>query len=169
MTRVLAVAERARGEDTPTRYVEWEPWRWMFGGRLVAPWNGAAAFATGDATARRWAALRGNLDLPAINLLPPSDECGAWDAELASDRAGDLLAWAMRGRASLVLLGRRVERATCRAATCVYEPAAWGESFPVWGVPMLVLPHPSGRCRAWNDPAAAAALRAALARFVLAP
>jgi hypothetical protein len=74
---------------------------------------------------------------------------GAWSARRAREAAEDLVR-ASRA-APLVLLGRRVA-------------AAFGVEYLPFVIfadpqPKLVLPYPSGRCRAWNDPRAAARAR----------
>lgn len=65
-----------------------------------------------------------------------------WSASAAAEAAMDLCVEFMD--APLILLGSRV----CRAFGVAYEPFAVVISDP-WA---LCLPHPSGRCRAWNDP-----------------
>jgi hypothetical protein len=79
---------------------------------------------------------------------------GEWSTEAAREAAA-------RVRDSrLVLLGSRV----CGAFRVPFRPFA---AFEVsWGRRALVLPHPSGRCRLWNDPDNIARARAAVAEFV---
>lgn len=71
---------------------------------------------------------------------------GAWGAALASERARTLLNDRPR---ALVLLGRKVERAFFgrRGGPGYFLCAEVPES----GVRALVLPHPSGLNRMWND------------------
>lgn len=77
-----------------------------------------------------------------VNLCPR-----AWCDEDARERAADVFALAKRRGQSVVLLGARVSR----AFGFDFEPFSVRY---VEGARVLTLPHPSGRCRAWNDPAA---------------
>lgn len=76
---------------------------------------------------------------------------GAWDP-VAARRRADEVEDVFRGRV-LVLLGRRV----CRAFGVAYGPFSFDASRL-----LAVLPHPSGRCRAWNDASAAGRARETL-------
>lgn len=70
------------------------------------------------------------------------------------------------GRATLVLCGAKV----CSAFTLDYRPFSAsgpvrvmrGDHSPFGEVRYVTLPHPSGLCRAWNQPGAFEAARAAL-------
>ena len=95
---------------------------------------------------------------------------GRWSLKLAREAALGLLS-ARRG-GPIVLCGQLV----CAAFRVPFAPTtvwqlAWeeGESEPrlaAWagsGWPLVILNHPSGRCRAWNEPGAFAAARVTLA------
>lgn len=81
----------------------------------------------------------------SVNLLPPSSECGAWDAVRAKSMAGTFQTWAYVTGTRLILLGRRVTTAFLGPRT----PLMYSVSS--WGVQYLTLPHPSGSCRLLND------------------
>jgi hypothetical protein len=81
--------------------------------------------------------------------------CGvAWDPVFARRIAAGILLGrtgpaCLSGRLApkIVLLGRRVQAAF----------GVRGEPFAIYsrpGITLVSIPHPSGRCRAWNDPAA---------------
>ena len=83
-----------------------------------------------------------------VNLLPELPE--KWPARYAASQAENLGASLLRGR-DLVLCGRRVAKAFgIRPAD-----ADWLEwvDCPVTRAHVVVIPHPSGRCREYNDPA----------------
>lgn len=82
---------------------------------------------------------------------------GAWSAPEARARAAALQAEAPDRK--LVLLGAKV----CRAFGAPYRP------FTILLPTLLVLPHPSGRCRAWNEPNAFELARAVLRDFGVLP
>lgn len=67
---------------------------------------------------------------------------GGWDARKAREAARQLVGW----RAPVVLLGAKVARAF---GIDPFEPFTVLDDRKV-----LVLPHPSGLCRSWNDPGA---------------
>ena len=94
------------------------------------------------------------------NLLPPKTK---WSAPLARRGADDVLRAAPPG-AVLVLLGARVSAALgvdYRSGLYLPRMAHVGADVPRRRV-VLVLPHPSGRCREWNDPQTAERVRSAL-------
>lgn len=72
---------------------------------------------------------------------------GDWDDDRARDRARSLL---RSPRAGFVLLGAKV----CRAFGVAFDPFTVSGDVGDRGI-FVVLPHPSGRCRLWNDPASA--------------
>lgn len=87
----------------------------------------------------------------------------AWDEEAARGWALALLRTVNPPWCAIVLLGRKVARAF-RAADClVSDEPPFTVCYVPGAPPLLLLPHPSGRCRAWNDPNAAARARALLA------
>lgn len=95
---------------------------------------------------RRWEYM---LLFDRANLLGCSP---VWFPRAARERAAELLA----SDRKLILLGAKVA-------------AAFGfcdGPFRSYDGRVLVLPHPSGRCRVWNDPGAAARAREAVARLV---
>jgi hypothetical protein len=82
---------------------------------------------------------------------------GKWSLREARRKAGELLA----DHSTLILLGARV----CAAFSHPYRP------FRIWRLPartFVVLPHPSGRCRAWNEPSATARAREVVGRALAA-
>lgn len=102
--------------------------------------------------------LRVGVDLRAcdsMNMLPPSKKAGAWDDELAESVAAFLLAEVANEYSVVYLCGRRV----CDSFAW---PGEFGDAMTFdfaagWDYlldrrPLFVaLPHPSGRCRVWND------------------
>lgn len=88
---------------------------------------------------------------------------GPWDARAASAAAAEIMA--ERPGARLVLLGARVCMAFGLRDLADFEitmkPLPGGAHFSA-----LRLPHTSGRCRKWNDPAAYERARAALRSFL---
>lgn len=87
---------------------------------------------------------------------------GTWDARRARVSADHLRA-AYPGRV-LVLLGRQVATAFGMQAVEPFTLARPCGLLVDDDTRMLVLPHPSGRCRAWNDPQALLQARVALHR-----
>jgi hypothetical protein len=92
-----------------------------------------------------------------INLLPPSDVSGKWDAELARCMACELVTWIEKKQDSyeysgVVFLGRRL-------ANIFMNRSKFGDVREVAGVPALSLPHPSGCNRFWNKPNAEKTVR----------
>lgn len=83
-----------------------------------------------------------------VNLCPHE-----WSLKVAKQRARELLSDGNRTR--FVLLGSKV----CSAFGVKYEP------FTVVGV-RLILPHPSGLCRTWNEPGAFRRARELIAQVV---
>ena len=84
-----------------------------------------------------------------------------WDAKQARRSAGRIT---HRRR---ILLGSRVAAAhevkfIPFRVQVLYDINVDGKPY----VRILVLPHPSGRCRVWNDPAAAVRARVAVERFL---
>lgn len=80
---------------------------------------------------------------------------GTWDRVQALVAADDLI---MRNPGTCVLLGARVRRvfeiALNKKWTSSSSLAEWGwRSFSLYNLPLRIvcLPHPSGRCRSWND------------------
>lgn len=69
---------------------------------------------------------------------------GRWSAGEARDRAKDVLAEAYRP--AIVLLGAKV----CRAFDVTYAPFS-ALTRTATARRLVVLPHPSGRCRLWNE------------------
>lgn len=82
---------------------------------------------------------------------------GRWSMREARDTAARIRA---ERRAVLVLLGAKV----CAAFGVEFQPftcsAPASLDVPQWR--FVVLPHPSGRCRLWNDPLSIARARASL-------
>lgn len=96
----------------------------------------------------------------AINLLPPSPKAGAWSARRARTEARAVLEWARVNNCHLVLVGRRVEAAFLRASLGTWHDRRtrpWNETYwlqaGAWELRRCItVPHPSGRCRVWNEP-----------------
>lgn len=172
---VVAVAERAYWPQmslaAEVRYAHaWVPWA-----KRALEWP--------SATRSRWLALGGDRVSWMCNLLPPSAIPGAWNSKLARESALTVLRWAVKQQgnfgaeepARLVMLGRRVERAFSTSKLgdddlgTVYSRAPWGRVFAIWCgdgyTDAIVIPHPSGRNRAYNDPAVRARVKRALTRF----
>jgi hypothetical protein len=105
--------------------------------------------------------LRRLLDLTDVQYLAAfarANLCaGRWDAREARVAAEELADAASEVGAPLVLLGRKVAGAFGLAAAPPFSRASVGASAA------YLVPHPSGRCREWNDPASAARLRSLLA------
>lgn len=164
LSRVLFIAERAHwpeaSYDLKTRAEGWDHspvWR-----MLDTP-----AMSRGR-TRQRLAKLLGvwHDTLHVVNLLPPDRKSGTWDARKAEKYARalrDVLtvgtapnvhqrALAVTPPARIVLLGRRVGQAVWPNSRVWLRP---GTAAYYGGVPTLYLPHPSERCRTWNDPAKA--------------
>lgn len=80
---------------------------------------------------------------------------GKWNEVEARGEAAKI-ASRVRGAAPIVLLGAKV----CRAFAVRYEPHSSvrvrvvPEGGERWDQVFAVLPHPSARCRAWNEPGA---------------
>lgn len=87
--------------------------------------------------------------------IPKANLCeGKWSARDAHDRARRLLA--DPETRVYVLLGKKVRdafRAVCGAAWLRDDFSTYTDSGNV-PYTLVALPHPSGRCRAWNNPAA---------------
>ncbi len=138
--RVAVVGERRNGP----RVRGWDMWSPAF---------------DGDARSRDKLRTIG-LDLDvhdSFNLLPPAPQSIKWCPGEAEFRAGILRrdAWDL-----LVLLGGRVAR-----AFGVRGP--YGPKFGRMTVPgLVVVPHPSGLCRWWNDPNDVRRLRRCLSRVL---
>jgi len=102
-----------------------------------------------------------------FNLLPPCAASGVWNTAQAKKYANEMLDYAADQHtqygapedARLVLLGRKVERAFTA------EEHPWGAVYQVQDIDCMTIPHPSGRCRVWNDRRAYMRLRSALLQF----
>lgn len=79
-----------------------------------------------------------------VNLCP-----SRWDKAYAEARAEEIMA---SDRLVIVLFGAKVREAFGVDRSAVFSTIA--RSQPVIGRRFVVLPHPSGRCTIWNDPAA---------------
>lgn len=89
-------------------------------------------------------------DFDRANLLPSGVK---WSAKDAKKVAGGLT------HKKRVLLGSRV----CAAHDVLFEPF---KRFTGARLDVLILPHPSGRCRVWNDRRAISKARRALGEFL---
>lgn len=82
-----------------------------------------------------------------------------WSLRAARVAAAEIL----KREGPKILLGAKV----CRAFAVAFEP------FTVTGImssgPLYILPHPSGRCRLWNDPRAITRAQAMLAPLLPVP
>ena len=97
------------------------------------------------------------LDLPrddfqVWNILPPDSRPGTWDADFARRVVDNhLWPWIQKNLGHgdrLLLMGRRVEK----AFSIEGGPYAWGSLVGHCVVPMMLIPHPSGRSHFWNQP-----------------
>lgn len=85
---------------------------------------------------------------------------GEWDPEAAEQRASELLDARPRGGRVLVLLGRKVAMAFGFSRTddaFTVSPRSDSRRYTY-----VLLPHPSGLCREWNEPGNFARARRAL-------
>jgi hypothetical protein len=90
-----------------------------------------------------------------------------WSAPLARARASTLRAQAGMGGLPLILLGRRVaeafERGDCELPSLDHEFITWRKAatgeIVERTIPVLCIPHPSGRNRVWNQPEVVVACR----------
>lgn len=80
-----------------------------------------------------------------INILPPDNKCGTWDKELAK-KMQDTAASELNGNSydCIILLGRRV-------IDLFFPKVKFGTRAYYNGLPVLCMPHPSGRNRYWSD------------------
>jgi hypothetical protein len=122
-----------------------------------APGRGdGPALGPGGSTGRRLTELFGRDDylsvVRAVNLFDPRPE--RWSRRDARRRA----VWLLMNREEerFVLFGRQVARAFNADEVPLFT---WARAFK----PLAVLPHPSGRCQAWNDPETVAKARTFLA------
>lgn len=86
-----------------------------------------------------------------------------WSERLAEEKARWVLG---RDQGAIVLLGRRVARTFRRAAAYEGVGPCPDEPFFTREGRFYLLPHPSGLCRAWNDPGAAERARRLLVEFL---
>lgn len=88
-----------------------------------------------------------------INLLLPSPIAGEWDA-VEARRVANVISQHVLSYRYVLLFGQRV----CAAfgvpwVPCQFVPACeMGEAMIGYRTEFVPLPHPSGRCRLWNDP-----------------
>lgn len=172
---ILAIAERVNDPRMDAeRVARWaRVWReHRLRAMLTTP-----AMSIGQ-TKSRFAALTGlPIRTKVINLMPPDNKIWTWDAGVAEMQADYLREWlredacltvfqdneqcAQERVTGVVLLGRRVA-------------TAWQMGWYKFGTitaiagcqqPFLLLPHPSGRNRTWNDPALVASLRQQVVKF----
>lgn len=129
---ILLVGESANREPTMQEYISLGVVPHMLLIDLLLSWG---AFADGC----RYSELGMTWDA-SMNLLPPGQP---WDKSLAQKTAQGVMRYI---KPSLVILaGRRVSAAF----------GVRGGRLPSLSGNLLSLPHPSGRCRCWNDPAVA--------------
>lgn len=98
-------------------------------------------------------------DKEIVNLLPPDNKPGTWDAELARRTALQSVGWltANADVHGVVLLGRRVLDTYCN----LFRDTTIKQA----GRRCVGLPHPSGRSHYWNDPEAMERVRAYVTEF----
>lgn len=77
---------------------------------------------------------------------------GPWDLKRAREYASEVQ---LARSGAFILLGAKV----CQAFRVPYAPFSVQSSLLGESRRMYVLPHPSGRCRIWNDPGAAGRAR----------
>ena len=83
-------------------------------------------------------------------------EGGVWDPVGAQVRASQIIAGPWR---VVVLLGRKVARAFERVGLPGVEPGRSFQTIDYGERTFVLLPHPSGRCRAWNEEGASSLAR----------
>jgi hypothetical protein len=83
---------------------------------------------------------------------------GKWSLPKARDRADRLNHWEVAGQVPFVLLGAKV----CSAFAIEFRPFSY-HAAEVYGRPFVILPHPSGRCRLWDESGAMGNAREVLA------
>jgi hypothetical protein len=125
------------------------------------PWGSDPHFAlypapNGSAGHRLCRAILGIARATYLEVFTRVNLCdGGWSTRAARRRASEMRAESAE-RDRLVLLGARV----AAAFDLPFRP------FETFGEDALVLPHPSGRCRIWNDPDSIARARIALRQFL---
>lgn len=97
-----------------------------------------------------------------VNLLSPDNKTGTWNRKWAIECASVLKPWLTSedGPKGVFLLGRKVIDAMTQDKTIKFLDEYWLDDLP-----MLCLPHPSGRGRWLNDPDRAEACRKKVANF----
>lgn len=108
--------------------------------------------------------ILGLTDLEYHQLLDKANLCdGEWSSRQAAPRLAELV---LSRRGVVVLLGARVRDAARKMMKLASVPDPRVEFFSRVtlgsGVVLACLPHPSGLCRAWNEPGAPARARALL-------
>lgn len=86
---------------------------------------------------------------------------GKWGAAEARATARGIVAASQQRARVIVLLGRKV------AEAFELEYAPFSRTIALGYNLVIMLPHPSGRCRAWNDPDSYASARAAMGELLL--
>lgn len=87
---------------------------------------------------------------------------GPWSESGAKYRAASLMAVFRRSKPRVVLLGAKV----CRSFGVPYDPFSVVKNNSILGdTEYLVLPHPSGLCRIWNEDGSYKNARDAVAAF----
>lgn len=81
-----------------------------------------------------------------INLLPPDCQSGSWDLCLAKTIASQFKGYLPHAPqySGIVLLGHRV-------ADVFFDCACFGDCWSMGGKSTLILPHPGGQSRVWNE------------------
>ena len=85
----------------------------------------------------------------------------AWDRGEAAESAHLLLS-TKHDPVAVVMLGRKVAEAFARCCAGGPLPPFTWRALEIDRVHLVALPHPSGRCRAWNDPGSVTKARALL-------
>lgn len=140
---ILVIGERVNNRDlTPSKVQRWrQSWiRWGWKAALATE-----AMVRGQSRTRLDQIVLG--EKWVVNLLPPDNKPGSWDQKMARQMAAEAEAW-LRGKRcpirGVVLLGRRVGN--------MFMPgAAFGTTGRIGDIPVLLVPHPSGRNRFWNE------------------
>lgn len=125
----------------------------------------ALAILPRGAAGDRLRVILGLSDMNYLRLFDRTNLCvGEWNlraARAAADRIK--LLRDERGRwHPVILLGAKV----CRAFKIPFKPFAWFAERLTGGAVYVVLPHPSGRCRLWNERGAARKARRAVGAVV---
>jgi len=152
---ILVIAERVNNRSiTDERVARWrQRWDW----RTALALNCNAGYGSLKRLAEffpKWCKYQ------VINILPPDNKAGTWDSGLARkmvSKAPEALD--SDTYSGIVLLGRRV-------TDLFFQGVPFGTQSYYNGIPVLCMPHPSGRNRFWNDKNAKKKVRRWVKKFL---